>query len=47
LAIAQSYGMIVLLNSLAGGTILDTSNTQVVLMAMAIIVTGTMFLMWL
>lgn len=47
LAIAQSYGMIVLLNSLAGWTILDTSNTQVVLIAMTIIVTGTMFLMWL
>ncbi len=47
LAIAQSYGMIILLNSLAGWTILDTSDTQVVLMAMAIIVTGTMFLMWL
>ncbi|MDQ7009520.1 MAG: preprotein translocase subunit SecY [Candidatus Gracilibacteria bacterium] len=47
LAIAQSYGMIFLLNSLAGGTILYTSNTQTVLMAMAIITTGTMFLMWL
>jgi len=47
LAIAQSYGMIVLLNSLAGWTILDTTNTQVVFMAMAIIVTWTMFLMWL
>ena len=47
LAIAQSYGMIVLLNSLAGWSILDTTNTQTVLMAMAIIVTWTMFLMWL
>ena len=47
LAIAQSYGMIFLLNSLAGWTILDTSNTQTVLIAMAIITTGTMFLMWL
>ena len=47
LAIAQSYGMIFLLNSLAGWTILDTSNISTVLMAMAIIVTGTIFLMWL
>jgi len=47
LAIAQSYGMIFLLNSLAGWTILDTNNMSTVLMAMAIIVTGTMFLMWL
>lgn len=47
LALAQSYGMIFLLNSLAGWTILDTSNTQTVLTAMATITTGTMFLMWL
>ncbi len=47
LAFIQSYWMIVLLNSLAWGTIIDTSNTQTVLMAMIIITTGTMFLMWL
>ena len=47
LAFVQSYGMIVLLNTLAGGTIVDTSNMQVVLMAMVIITTGTLFLMWL
>lgn len=47
LAIAQSYGMIVLLNSLAGWTIIDTSNPTTVMTAMAIVTTGTMFLMWL
>ncbi len=49
LAIAQSYGMIILLNSLSGSNwqIIDTSDTSLVLMAMAIITTGTMFLMWL
>ncbi len=47
LAFVQSYWMIVLLNSLAWGTIIDTSNVQTVLMAMVIITTGTMFLMWL
>ena len=47
LAFVQSYGMIVLLNSLAGGTIIDTSDTQTILMAMVIITTWTIFLMWL
>ncbi len=47
LAFAQSYGMIVLLNSLAGGTIIDTSNLHVILMAMTIVTAGTVFLMWL
>jgi len=47
LAFAQSYGMIILLNSLAGGTIIDTSDIRIVLMAMTIVTTGTMFLMWL
>ena len=47
LAFAQSYGMIYLLNTLAKGTILDTSNTSVVLMAMTIVTAGTVFLMWL
>ena len=47
LAFAQSYGMIVLLNSLAQGSIINTTNTQIVLMAMTIITAGTMLLMWL
>lgn len=47
LAFAQSYGMIFLMNQLAGGTIIDTSNTATVLMAMTIISAGTIFLMWL
>lgn len=50
LAFAQSYGMIILLNTLigGGGKIIDTSNfLGVVLPAMLFITTGTMFLMWL
>lgn len=47
LAFVQSYGMIILLNSLAGGTIIDTSNTSLVLMSMLIATTGTIFLVWL
>lgn len=47
LAFIQSYGMIILLNSLAGGSILDITNMQVVLMAMVIATAGTIFLMWL
>ncbi|QFR38647.1 preprotein translocase subunit SecY [Candidatus Gracilibacteria bacterium 28_42_T64] len=47
LAFVQSYGMIVLLNTLAGGSIIDISNTSTVLMAMTIITAGTLFLMWL
>lgn len=47
LAFIQSYGMIVLLNSLAGGTIIDTSNTSLVLMSMLIVTAGTIFLLWL
>ncbi|MCH2188770.1 preprotein translocase subunit SecY [Candidatus Gracilibacteria bacterium] len=47
LAFLQSYGMIILLNTLAGGTIIDTSDLRIVLMAMTIVTTGTMFLMWL
>jgi preprotein translocase subunit SecY len=47
LAFVQSYWMIILLNSLAGGTIIDTSNTSLVLMAMLVITTWTVFLMWL
>lgn len=47
LAIMQSYWMILLLNNLAWGSIIDTSSISTVLMAMTVIVTGTMFLMWL
>lgn len=47
LAFVQSYWMIVLLNTLASGTIIDISNTQTVLTAMTIVTTGTLFLMWL
>jgi len=47
LAFVQSYGMIILLNSLAGGAIVDVTNIQVVLMAMIIATAGTIFLMWL
>ncbi len=47
LAFAQSYWMIVLLNSLAWGTIIDVSNTKTVLMAMTIVTAWTMFLLWL
>jgi len=39
--------MILLLNNLAGGSIIDTSDFSTVLMAMSVIVTGTIFLMWL
>lgn len=47
LAFVQSYWMILLLNTLTGWTIIDTSNVQTLLMAMIIITSGTMFLMWL
>ena len=47
LAFAQSYGMIFLMNQLAGGTIIDTSDKPTLLMAMTIISAGTIFLMWL
>jgi len=47
IAFVQSYGMIVLLNSLAGGTIVNTSDMGTVLMAMTIATAGTIFLMWL
>lgn len=47
LAFLQSYWMIVLLNSLAWWTIIDTANTSLVLMSMLIITSWTMFLMWL
>jgi len=47
IAFLQSYGMIVLLNSLAGWTIIDTTDTSVILSAMMIATAGTIFLMWL
>ncbi len=47
IAFLQSYGMIVLLNSLAGGSIIDTNDMETVLMAMTIATAGTIFLMWL
>ncbi len=47
LAFVQSYWMIILLNSLASGTIINTSDMQVVLTAMTIITAWTIFLMWL
>ncbi len=47
LAFLQSYGMIVLINTLANGSIIDTNNIAVVLTAMTIATAGTIFLMWL
>lgn len=50
LAFVQSYGMILLLNTLAGTSgaqIIDTSNPSVILTAMTIVTAGTMFLVWL
>jgi preprotein translocase subunit SecY len=47
LAFVQSYWMILLLNNLAWGSIIDTSDIKVVLTAMTIITTWTIFLVWL
>lgn len=48
LALAQSYGMILLLNTLLGIQIIDTSNFMgVVFPAMLAITAGTMVLLWL
>lgn len=48
LAFIQSYGMILLLNSLVQGTpIVDTSDWGNLLSMMTIITAGTVFLMWL
>lgn len=47
LAFVQSYWMILLLNNLAWGSIIDTSDIRIVLMAMTIITTWTIFLVWL
>ncbi|NUJ98267.1 preprotein translocase subunit SecY [Candidatus Gracilibacteria bacterium] len=47
LAFIQSYGMIFLLNSLVGGTIIDITNMNTVMSAMLVVTAGTIFLMWL
>lgn len=47
LAFVQSYGMIVLLNTLAQWTIIDLSDYRTILMAMTIVTAGTLFLVWL
>ena len=47
LAFAQSYGMIVLLNSLAQVQLIDTANVKLIVMAMLIATAWTMFLMWI
>lgn len=47
LAFVQSYGMILLMNTLTGTTLIDTSDTKTILTAMTIITAGTIFLMWL
>jgi preprotein translocase subunit SecY len=39
LAFVQSYGMILLLNNLAGGSIINTANRSVVFTAMLVITT--------
>jgi preprotein translocase subunit SecY len=48
LALAQSYGMIVLISSFAGNeTLIDVSAPAVIIPAMITITAGTLFLMWL
>jgi preprotein translocase subunit SecY len=48
IAFVQSYGMILLLNTLSGGAaIIDVTNTQLLLSSMMIITAGTILLMWL
>lgn len=47
LAFVQSYGMILLLNNLAGGSIINTADRWTVFTAMMVVTTWTMFLMWL
>lgn len=48
LAFVQSYGMIILLNSLVQGTpLVDTSNWSLLLAMMTTITAGTVLLMWL
>lgn len=47
LAFLQSYGMIILLNTLSTTALIDVQNYSVVLTAMLIATAGTMFLMWL
>lgn len=47
LAFVQSYGMILLLNNLAWGTIINTAHWDTVFTAMLVITAWTIFLMWL
>ena len=51
IAFVQSYGMMILLNTLSasacGAAIIDLSDLNTVLMSMVIITAGTIFLMWL
>jgi len=49
LAFLQSYGMILLLNQLAGGTgvVVDTANPSVIIPMMLTITGGTVLLMWI
>lgn len=47
LAFVQSYGMILLLNNLAGWSIINTTNWWIVFTAMLVITAWTIFLMWL
>lgn len=47
LAFIQSYGMILLLNTLAWTNLIDLSDTKTILTAMTVITAGTIFLMWL
>lgn len=48
LAIVQSYGMILLLNTLGGtNQVIDTSSMSTMLFAMTMVTAGTIFLVWL
>lgn len=47
LAFLQSYWMILLLNNLANGSIIDIMNWKVVVLAMIVVTAWTIFLMWL
>jgi preprotein translocase subunit SecY len=51
IAFVQSYGMMILLNTLSasagGAAIIDLTDLNTVLMSMVIITAGTIFLMWL
>lgn len=47
LSFLQSYGMILLLNSLSQGRLIDVADPMVILPAMLFVSAGTIFLMWL